>query len=275
MMTIRILGTAAAEGWPALFCDCEACRTARSLGGKNIRTRSSLLVDGALKIDLPPDTLMQAHACGLDLSKLEYLLFTHSHGDHLAFGELVYLFRPFALQDKGASIAIYANADSLERMKKIEEHFAPDSYGNLFHEVLPFTSFELGPYRVTAVRAVHGADADPLNYIVAKDGRRFLYTCDTGFYPEENWDFLNGVRMDAVISECTGGPNAVDYGTHLGFPDVKRFRTRAEEIGMADRNTRWILTHFSHGGGMLHDELVRLVSPHGFEVGWDGMAVEL
>jgi len=34
-MKVKILGTAAAEGWPALFCRCPACQRARKLGGKN------------------------------------------------------------------------------------------------------------------------------------------------------------------------------------------------------------------------------------------------
>ena len=33
-MKIHYLGTAAAEGWPALFCDCENCRRARIEKGK-------------------------------------------------------------------------------------------------------------------------------------------------------------------------------------------------------------------------------------------------
>ena len=36
-MEIQYLGTAAAEGLPALFCDCETCRKARNIGGKEVR----------------------------------------------------------------------------------------------------------------------------------------------------------------------------------------------------------------------------------------------
>ncbi len=38
-MKLTYLGTAAAEGWPAVFCNCPCCRQARVLGGKDIRTR--------------------------------------------------------------------------------------------------------------------------------------------------------------------------------------------------------------------------------------------
>lgn len=72
-MKIKILGTCAAEGWPALFCNCSSCQKARQLGGKNIRTRSSLQIDDLLKIDLPPDTLVHSYKYNMKLHKLRYL----------------------------------------------------------------------------------------------------------------------------------------------------------------------------------------------------------
>ena len=50
-MKIQYLGTAAAEGIPAIFCDCKTCQKARKLGGKEIRTRSQAIIDDRLLID--------------------------------------------------------------------------------------------------------------------------------------------------------------------------------------------------------------------------------
>ncbi len=49
-MKIKYLGTAAAEGIPAIFCECKICKKARELGGKNIRTRSQALINDDLFI---------------------------------------------------------------------------------------------------------------------------------------------------------------------------------------------------------------------------------
>ena len=49
-MKIKYLGTAAAEAFPAIFCNCKYCEEARELGGKNIRTRSQSLVNDDLLI---------------------------------------------------------------------------------------------------------------------------------------------------------------------------------------------------------------------------------
>ena len=59
-MKLTYLGTAAAEGWPAAFCNCDGCRAARRLGGRNIRTRSQALVDDALLLDFPCDAWLHA-----------------------------------------------------------------------------------------------------------------------------------------------------------------------------------------------------------------------
>lgn len=55
-MKLQYLGTAAAEGWPALFCECDHCKRAKEAGGRNIRTRSQAVID---------DTLMYRDACAL------------------------------------------------------------------------------------------------------------------------------------------------------------------------------------------------------------------
>ena len=57
-MKLTYLGTGAAEGWPALFCNCKNCQEAARLGGRNIRTRSQSLINTDLLIDLPPDTYL-------------------------------------------------------------------------------------------------------------------------------------------------------------------------------------------------------------------------
>lgn len=44
-MQIKLLGTAAYERIPAMFCQCAACEQARKLGGKNIRTQAQAIIN--------------------------------------------------------------------------------------------------------------------------------------------------------------------------------------------------------------------------------------
>ena len=62
-MRIRLLGTAAAEGWPALFCRCPHCARARAAGGRNVRTRAAANVDGVYQFDFGPD-VYHRRRCG-------------------------------------------------------------------------------------------------------------------------------------------------------------------------------------------------------------------
>ena len=83
-MKFTYLGTAAAEGFPAIFCNCKFCNRARQIGGKNIRTRSQALINDDFLLDIPSDTY--AHSLNFDvrLDKIKYLLITHSHSDHFS-----------------------------------------------------------------------------------------------------------------------------------------------------------------------------------------------
>ena len=76
-MKLTYLGTAAAEGFPAVFCNCKYCAEARKLKGKNIRTRSQGMINDDLLIDLPADTYH--HFLQNDIDDLGYILKQYRH----------------------------------------------------------------------------------------------------------------------------------------------------------------------------------------------------
>ncbi|MBR6767140.1 MAG: hypothetical protein IKM02_04235 [Clostridia bacterium] len=87
-MKIQFLGTAAAEGAPAIFCTCKHCQYARKTGGKEIRTRSGAIIDDKLKLDFCPDSYAHALRFGLDYSRTHSVLITHTHEDHVLVEDL-------------------------------------------------------------------------------------------------------------------------------------------------------------------------------------------
>jgi hypothetical protein len=72
-MQVKILGTAAAEGWPAIFCACPTCLKAREVRGKNIRSRASARFSPRHQIDLPPGVWYHEAVLNADLSRLEHV----------------------------------------------------------------------------------------------------------------------------------------------------------------------------------------------------------
>src|ERR1041384_3265199 len=124
LMNIRLLGTGSPEGWPVLFCKCETCRKSREIRGKNLRSRSTALIDGVLKIDFPPDTLHHVHIHNLDLTKIESVVITHGHADHIAIQELQYNAWMFVPDRKPMTLSVIAPKDVCMRL---EQELALDS----------------------------------------------------------------------------------------------------------------------------------------------------
>lgn len=274
-MHIRLLGTGAAEGWPALFCRCEPCRQARTLGGRNIRTRASANVDGAFQFDFGPDAYHQALG-GNALAAVEHLVFTHAHADHLAPADLAMRRAPFA-HGVDTPLQIWGNARVLAAIQR--QFPEPARLGLELHELHPFAPTAVGDATLTPLPADHDPQELCLLHLFERGGRRLLYGHDTGVFPEPTWDFLrswapDGGRLDVVLLDCTNGPKPGVHN-HMGLDGDAQVRRRLLELGAADERTRFIATHFSHNGGLLHEELVELAGPLGLEIAYDGMEVEV
>ena len=81
-MKVKFLGTAAAEGIPALWCECDVCRKAKQLKGKELRRRCSYFIDDDTIVDFGPDSYWQSMEFDVDLTLIKRVLFTHPHEDH-------------------------------------------------------------------------------------------------------------------------------------------------------------------------------------------------
>src|SRR5687767_2543966 len=120
-MHLLLLGTAAAEAWPAPFCACPSCEEARRRGGPNIRSRSGALLDDEVKIDFGPDTVTQLQPTRRNLSRLKTIIFTHQHTDHFVPSELEWLLDPFTKTPPAAPIEILANSAVLSEIQRASE----------------------------------------------------------------------------------------------------------------------------------------------------------
>lgn len=278
-MTLRYLGTAAAEGVPGIFCDCAVCRQARRAGGRNIRTRSQAVVDETLLIDLPADTYLHVLHYGLDLKKIKSLLLTHSHADHLYPAELYMRRDGFAHTRSGAKLPWLTLFASGGTRRALAAFFTgkdqTDRCRLKIRSVRAFEPFETAGYRVTPLAADHDESTEPLIYMIEKSGKSLLYANDTGYFPEATWSFLEKTkpRFSMVSLDCTG--IMINYKTnHMGLDGAADVKQRMLEAGLADETTRWYVNHFSHNGLVNYDTLVPLAKEKGFEVSYDNLSVE-
>ena len=272
-MKITYYGTAAGEAWPGVFCDCELCRKARELGGKNIRTRSQALINDDLLVDMPPDNYLHTLYFGLDLSKVRTLIFTHSHSDHCYPSDLELLREPFSHTYPG-QMQVFGN-EAVER--KVEA-----SCGNKggirerfrFHRILPNETAVSGPYTITALRATHDKKELCLFYHIARGTEAVLYAHDTGALTKENIETLRRCvhPLKLVSLDCTQ-QRLRDGKNHMGLKDAAEQKELLLREGLADGDTLFVVNHFSHNGGWLHDEITAQAAKYGMIATWDGMSM--
>lgn len=272
-MKLMFLGTGSAEGMPALFCGCRVCREARRGKGPDRRTRTSVLLNDVVKIDLGPDTLAHAHAYDLDLSRLEHLVFTHSHDDHFAPRELQYLSPTFAPERQGL-LQVWATDDLIQKMTGEMACFFEQVPLSL-HLLAPFVEVAVGPLFLTPFPAQHKPDELCLNFLVRDGERVLLYATDTGWYEEKTWAFLRGRRIDAAIVECGKGASTQPYPGHLNVDEVRRYKARLVEGGGLAPDAPFWVTHVAHTGLLLHEELAERLAPDRIAVAYDGLEARL
>ncbi|MGW3255455.1 bifunctional adenosylcobinamide kinase/adenosylcobinamide-phosphate guanylyltransferase [Streptomyces fungicidicus] len=75
-MELTLLGTGAPAGLPRPDCPCAACASAL---GADARAATSLLVDGALLLDLTPGAVFAAARAGRSLGGVRQVLLSHPH----------------------------------------------------------------------------------------------------------------------------------------------------------------------------------------------------
>lgn len=270
-MKIRFLGTAAAEGIPGIFCECEFCELVRKIGGKDIRTRSQALIDDTLLIDFPADTYMHVLRDGLKLHKIHHCIITHAHPDHFYPEDFVMRNPGFATLKDYTPFRIYATNEVISNLKNRGNL---DAQRIILNEITPFKSFNAGEYNITPLDANHGTE-NPIIYLIEKNGKTVLYANDTGYFPDSTWNWLekNKPHIDFAEFDCCYGLTS-HYENHMGFDAVCDVKNRLINIGLTDDKTIYCINHFSHNVNPSYDELENHVKKYGFTTTFDGLEIE-
>ena len=275
-MKILYLGTAAAEGLPAPFCTCAICENARARRGREVRSRSQMLIDDEVLIDFPPDTYYHALTHNLRLGSVHTLLVTHDHMDHWFPAGLINRHSAYQQGARGV-LHVYGN-EAVGR--SFAAHFSSELYkAQPLDSFVQFHIIHGGDrvcrcgWEITAVPADHDKLQECLIYICKKDGKCLLYAHGTGIcLSDEAWSLLAAERYDLVSVDATMGLEHCPYN-HMGLPDVERFFAKLGEMGCTDKHTLCICSHFSHNGGLTHADLILHACPR--IPAYDGMEVEI
>ncbi len=283
-MKIQYWGTAAAEGVPGIFCNCENCRTARLVKGRNIRTRSQILINNDLLIDFGPDTYYHTLKYDFDMSRLENILVTHPHTDHFYADELTNRLPQYAKDPFIATMVIHGAPDTLAAICAVSDKDVRYRRQSrmVFDTLRAFEPRKIGCYIVTPLPAKHTTES-PFIYLIEDGSSSVLILSDSGRPGLEVYEYLetHGVVLDAISFDTTYGyMNAIELkgsdAHHMGLIDNYAVRELLILRGIATRDTVCIANHFSHQGmDIEYDRMCEHAEEIGFTVSYDGMVVEV
>ena len=286
-MQLTFLGTGAATSAPLAFCRCPSCIAARRLGGKNIRRRSSLIINDDLLIDLGPDSVQAMLAFGKDLTAVRTILFTHAHSDHFDPGHFATRWTEYACEDptpvevccSETGLRIISDyIDREERGLRLDTAEGLSLLRATARACAVNETFQSGRYRITALYSRHDPSKDSRLYIVDDGSTRVLYATDLPTPDEAFYEALTAAEpLDCVIADHTYGPGMPDAPRtdHMTAHDVVRLTAALRERGLLRPNGQVWATHISHECTPVHSELEAFAQMHGYRVAWDGLELDI
>ncbi|MFW2478215.1 MAG: MBL fold metallo-hydrolase [Sediminibacterium sp.] len=253
-LTITFLGTGTSSGVPMIGCDCTVCT---SPDKKDKRLRSSILVESptsTIVVDTTPDFRYQM--LRINNRKLDAVLYTHPHKDHLAGLDDIRAYNYFTRKP----MDIYANTLTEEALRRDYYYaFSDTRYPgvpelNLIN--IDLQAFQVGDIPVLPIEVMH--------YKMPVLGFRFgdfTYITDANRIEEREKEkirgskvlVLNALRNEPHISHFTL-QEAIDLANELKVPEV-------------------YFTHISHQLGT--HESVNTTLPSHMKLAHDGLQVSL
>jgi len=242
---------------PAIGCDCAVCR---SSDPRDRRTRPSIVIEAngtSILVDTSPDLRMQALAN--NLRRVDAILFTHNHADHVFGLDDVRRFN----QMQRSAISCYADADTVSSLRRMFSYVfdPPTQVGGGLPQLTLFSiggPFCLGGMEIVPVPVMHGR-LPVLGFRVGS----FAYLTDCNHIPDSSWPLLvadGGVRT-LIIDALRQRPHSTHFSVSEAVDVVARLGAE-----------RAYLTHICHD--LPHADTCAQL-PRGVELAYDGLVLEI
>ena len=266
-LKVTLLGTGTSHGVPMIGCECRVCR---STDPRDRRSRPSILIeitggDGAqtpskvrdavrsILVDTSTDLRTQALTHGV--ARVDAILFTHSHADHIMGLDEV---RRYNILQREA-LACFADSRTVGDIQRTFAYvFNPSEAGGGIPQIVlrPIGGpFSLGGAEIIPVPVMHGRRP-----ILGFRMGTFAYLTDCSAIPDQSWPLLEGVRT-LVLDALRDRPHPTHFSVAESLQVVAR---------LSPAHTYF--THICHD--LPHDETCRRLPP-GVQLAYDGLVLEI
>lgn len=253
-MKVTFLGTGTSQGVPVIGCHCQVCS---STDPRDDRLRTSVLVEWdelQFVIDTGPDFRQQM--LRQKVERLDAVLFTHSHKDHLAGMDDI---RPFNFKTR-KDMEVYATVDVQVALRR-EFHYVFDA---IKYPGVPMVNlntistkrFQIGDKEIIPIEVLH----HKMPVLGFRMGD-FAYITDANFIAEKECAKLHGLKVLVL--------NALRKERHISHFSLDE----AIELVQKLKPERAFFTHISHQLGLHAIENDKL--PTGIHLAYDGLEVLL
>jgi len=251
-VTVTFLGTGTSQGVPVIACGCEVCT---SIDPHDNRLRSSIMIESGDKtvvIDSGPDFRYQM--LREKVKKLDAIVFTHEHKDHIAGMDDIRAFNYF----QNAPVDIYAVPRVQEALKREFAYvFAEFKYPGIPQVNLHTIGLE--PFDIGSI---HFIPIEVMHYKLPVLGFRindFTYITDAKTVSPTEVEKIKGTKILVI--------NALQTQSHISHFTLDEAVLFAQEVGAE----KTYLTHISHRLGRHEDVSAQL--PEGIELAYDGLKI--
>lgn len=252
---VTFLGTGTSHGVPMIGCACAVCH---STDPRDSRLRPSIYldVDGGPAVLVDTSTDLRQQALTHDLTRVDAILYTHSHADHVLGLDEVRRFNVL----KNGPISAYADAETVRDLQRMFAYVfgaaRPPKGGGIPNIALVSIDgpFHIGTLPVVPIPLMHGT-----RLILGFRFGPFAYLTDCNAVPDEAWPLLAGVEL-LVLDALRRRP----HPTHFTVTEALDVTAR-----LAPRRA-WF-THICHD--LPHAD-TNATLPPGVELAYDGLVLQ-